>query len=152
MKSVNNKSYKIYPIETTRITPFPFPIWKNCTESIDLTDFDGKTVHIEKGVRIILPINALHSHPDFYANPEKFDPERFEESNGGVKRLKDAGVFMPFGNGPRQCLGGSSVLTYLKPYYFYIVEIITCNHKLFSRNACCRNSNKSRSLYSCWKI
>ncbi|XP_055306516.1 probable cytochrome P450 28a5 [Sitodiplosis mosellana] len=91
--------------ETTRISPFPFPIWKNCTESIDLEDFDGKIVHIEKGVKIILPINALHSHPDYYENPEKFVPERFDESTGGVKRLKDAGVFMPFGNGPRICLG-----------------------------------------------
>lgn len=92
-------------LETSRISPFPFPIWKTCTESIDLTDFDGQSVHIEKGVKIILPINALHNHPDFYKNPEKFDPDRFDESNGGVKKLKDAGVFLPFGNGARQCLG-----------------------------------------------
>lgn len=56
-------------------------------------------------MKIILPINALHSHPDYYANPEAFDPERFDERTGGAKRLKDAGVFSPFGNGPRQCLG-----------------------------------------------
>lgn len=91
--------------ETTRVSPFPFPIWKTCTESIDLTDFDGRIVHIEKGTKIILPVNALHIHPDFYANPNKFDPDRFDENTGGAKRLKDAGVFMPFGNGPRQCLG-----------------------------------------------
>lgn len=54
---------------------------------------------------MVLPINALHSHPDFYEHPEKFDPDRFDESKGGVKRFKDAGVFIPFGNGPRQCLG-----------------------------------------------
>lgn len=70
-----------------------------------MNDFDGRSVLVEKGTKIILPINALHSHPDFYENPEKFDPNRFDESTGGVKKLKDAGVFMPFGNGPRQCLG-----------------------------------------------
>lgn len=52
----------------------------------------------------------MNSHPDFYENPERFDPERFDESNGGAKRLKDAGVFIPFGNGPRQCLGDLIVL------------------------------------------
>lgn len=70
-----------------------------------MTDYDGKTILIEEGTKIILPLNALHSHPDFYADAEKFDPDRFDESTGGVKRLKDAGVFMPFGNGPRTCLG-----------------------------------------------
>lgn len=93
----------IYCVETTRVCPFPFPIWKNCTESIDLTDFDGRTVHIDKGVKIILPINALHSHPDFYVNPDSFEPDRFDDNKGGVKRLKDAGVFMPFGNGKKIC-------------------------------------------------
>lgn len=96
---------RVHITESMRISPFPFPIWKNCTEEITLSDFDGHTVHIEKGVQIIIPINALHSHPDFFANPEKFDPERFDESKGGAKRLTDAGVFVPWGNGPRQCLG-----------------------------------------------
>lgn len=91
--------------ETLRLSPFPFPLWKTCTESVELTDYNGKTLLVEKGTKLILPINALHSHPDYYGNPEKFDPDRFDESKGGIKRLKDAGVFMPFGNGPRQCLG-----------------------------------------------
>lgn len=60
---------------------------------------------IEKGTKIILPINALHSHPDFYPNAHKFNPEHFDRSMDSAKKLKDAGVFMPFGNGPRMCLG-----------------------------------------------
>lgn len=55
-------------------------------------------------------MNALHSHPDFYDNPETFDPHRYDEITGGIKRLKDAGVFMPFGNGPRSCLGNIPIL------------------------------------------
>lgn len=80
-----------------RITPFPVPIFKTCTEDIELTDFDGRTVQIEKGTRLILPMSALHHHPDYYANPDKFDSDRFFESLNAVKRLKDAGVFFPFG-------------------------------------------------------
>lgn len=105
-------------VETTRLCPFPFPIWKTCTESIDLTDYDGRSVHIEKGVKIILPINALHSHPDFYSNPDKFDPQRFDESTGGAKRLKDAGVFMPFGNGPVSY----SLLCFIQEFNYYFLE------------------------------
>lgn len=95
----------MFVLETTRLSPFPFPIWKNCTEEILLTDFNGKSLLVEKGVKIIIPVNALQTHPDFYTDPKKFDPERFDESKGGAKRLKDAGVYMPFGNGPRSCLG-----------------------------------------------
>lgn len=87
------------------MSPFPFPIWKTCTESVELTDFDGKVVKIEEGTQIILPTTALHHHPDYYEHADKFDPERFDEDLGGVKKFKDAGVFMPFGNGPRICLG-----------------------------------------------
>lgn len=103
--SVMNFGDFFFFLETTRLCPFPFAVWKTCTENIELSDLDGRNVLIEKGVKIILPLNALHAHPDFYANPEKFDPTRFDESTGGVKRLKDDGVFMPFGHGPRQCLG-----------------------------------------------
>lgn len=88
-----------------RSTPFPFPIWKTCTEDVELSDFDGRTVKIEKGTKIILPTTPLHNHPDYYENPDKFDPDRYDDGLDGVKRLKDAGVFMPFGNGPRICLG-----------------------------------------------
>lgn len=54
-----------------------------------------------------MPINALHLHPDFYPNADQFDPSRFDRSFDTAKKLKDAGVFLPFGNGPRSCLGRS---------------------------------------------
>lgn len=62
---------------------------------------------IEKGTELTLPINALHLHPDYYPNAEQFDPSRFDRSFDSAKKLKDAGVFIPFGNGPRSCMGTS---------------------------------------------
>ncbi|KAJ6638118.1 putative cytochrome P450 28a5 [Pseudolycoriella hygida] len=91
--------------KTTRVSPFPFPIWKTCTENIELTDLDGRVVLIEKGTKIILPTTAMHQHPDYYHDPDKFNPERFTTGAGDPKTLKDAGVFNPFGNGPRICMG-----------------------------------------------
>lgn len=78
-------------LETVRISPFPFALWKTCTQDIQLTDFDGKSYHIEKGVEIILPINSYHCHPDFYEQPEKFDPQRFMDGVGDLKTLKEEG-------------------------------------------------------------
>lgn len=85
---------------------FPFPLWKICTESVELTDYDGKTVKIEKGTKVLIPYYSLHLHPEHYTEPDAFKPERFDESDGhGLKYYKDAGLFAPFGNGPRSCLG-----------------------------------------------
>lgn len=58
---------------------------------------------------VLIPTHSFHSHPDFYPDPDVFDPDRFDESNEGVKKFKDAGVLMPFGVGPRICLGQSFV-------------------------------------------
>lgn len=91
--------------ETTRICPFPFPIWKTCTESIQLTDYDGRTVQIDQGTKLILPVTALHHHPDYFVDSEEFNPDRFLSTTNDAKTLKDAGIFTPFGNGPRICMG-----------------------------------------------
>lgn len=42
---------------------------------------------------------------DYYPEPEKFMPERFDREHGGVKAFRDKGVLLPFGDGPRMCLG-----------------------------------------------
>ena len=40
--------------------------------------------------------------PKFFPEPEKFDPERFSPENKGTITT---GTFIPFGQGPRMCLG-----------------------------------------------
>jgi cytochrome P450 len=75
-----------------------------CTEPIDLI-FDGKTAPIEKDMNVYIPIHQIHYDPEYYKNPHEFQPERFDPKNGGLKAFKDKGVFLPFGDGPRMCLG-----------------------------------------------
>lgn len=75
-----------------------------CTEPVEL-EFNGKKVKVEKGMNVYIPILDIHYDPEHYSEPEKFIPERFDPENGGSKAFADKGVFMPFGAGPRICLG-----------------------------------------------
>lgn len=57
---------------------------------------------IEKGTRVIIPTWSIQHDWRYYPNPEHYDPERFYGDNANNIR---AGTYMPFGDGPRYCIG-----------------------------------------------
>ncbi|XP_059172331.1 cytochrome P450 3A41-like [Physella acuta] len=59
-------------------------------------------ITIPKGAGVMIPTFAVLQDPKHYPDPEKFDPERFSEEN---KAKRDPMAFMPFGYGPRICIG-----------------------------------------------
>lgn len=59
-------------------------------------------VRIPKDGLIVIPFAGIHYDPKYYPNPEKFDPERFAEDN---KSSIVPGSYLPFGIGPRNCIG-----------------------------------------------
>lgn len=57
---------------------------------------------IEKGTVVFIPVYALQHDKQFYHQPEKFIPERFcDENNKTFIEMP----YMPFGEGPRNCIG-----------------------------------------------
>lgn len=56
---------------------------------------------IEKNTKILISTLALHHNPQYYPNPESFEPDRFVYD----ENLNQSFVYMPFGKGPRTCLG-----------------------------------------------
>ncbi|XP_065365375.1 cytochrome P450 3A24-like [Calliphora vicina] len=98
--------------ETIRMYPPGSHSAKLCTETIDLVNKDGTTLHVPVGTRVILPIHAIMSDEDYYKNADAFEPERLMD--GGLKTLKDKGVYFGFGDGPRACIGMRFALTQIK--------------------------------------
>ncbi|XP_063915591.1 probable cytochrome P450 6a14 [Zophobas morio] len=85
--------------ETLRKHP-PVPMLnRRCTKNYTIP---GTSIVIKKGIDIVIPVLGLHTDPEYYPNPEKFDPERFSEE---LKHSRPAYTWIPFGEGPRICIG-----------------------------------------------
>jgi cytochrome P450 len=59
---------------------------------------------IKAGMLIVIPIFAVHRHRKLWEDPDRFDPDRFApEREAKLARTQ----FMPFGFGPRTCIGST---------------------------------------------
>ncbi len=86
--------------ESMRLTP-PAPIIiREVKEAFTLD-----SVTLEKGTRLVVPIYALHRHRALWDAPEVFDPARFLPQEGKDRPQDDRYAYMPFGAGPRVCIG-----------------------------------------------
>ncbi|XP_032527765.2 cytochrome P450 6B2-like [Danaus plexippus] len=59
-------------------------------------------LHLPKGTRIHIPVYHIHHNPKYFSEPERWLPERFY---GEGKHFITPFTYMPFGEGPRVCLG-----------------------------------------------
>ncbi|CAG9820505.1 unnamed protein product [Phaedon cochleariae] len=82
--------------ETLRMWPPVISLLRVCVKDFKFPDSD---LLIEKGTRIIIPALSLHRDPDHFPDPLKFSPDRFEDKN------KKYPAYLPFGDGPRNCIG-----------------------------------------------
>lgn len=93
---------------------------RSCNKDTILTDeVTGKSIKIKKGMFLGIPIGPLQMDPKLFPNPEKFDPYRFSDEN---KDKIKTGSFIPFGIGPRMCIGSRYALFEAKLLLFYVVS------------------------------
>ncbi|XP_014481499.1 PREDICTED: uncharacterized protein LOC106747956 [Dinoponera quadriceps] len=85
--------------ETLRKYPTLTILDRETVQSYKITDTD---LVIEKGTPIFISLLGLHYDPEYFPDPEKYDPERFNEEN--IHKIAK-GTYMPFGTGPRKCIG-----------------------------------------------
>ncbi|XP_065338079.1 cytochrome P450 6B1-like [Cloeon dipterum] len=86
-------------LEALRKYPPAGNLMRVCTENYIIPNTE---VLVEKGTMLLIPSYSLQNDPKYFPNPEIFDPERFwgENSKG-----KSQFVHLPFGEGPRHCIG-----------------------------------------------
>ncbi|XP_068898640.1 cytochrome P450 6k1-like isoform X2 [Tenebrio molitor] len=81
--------------------------------------FEETGFTLEKHITVIIPITGLHFDPEHFPDPEKFDPERFSDEN---KRNIKSYTYLPFGEGPRSCIGQRFALLMSKLAIAYVIK------------------------------
>jgi cytochrome P450 len=62
---------------------------------------------IPRGSLVVIGVSAIHRHPAYWPDPQRFDPDRFS-AQAAESRLRFA--YLPFGGGPRLCIGNHFAL------------------------------------------
>ncbi|KAJ3645286.1 hypothetical protein Zmor_022952 [Zophobas morio] len=107
--------------ESLRKWPNPINVDRVCTKpyTIEPKYPDEKPVHLETNAVVWLPIFGIHRDPQYYPEPKRFDPERFSDENKA--KIKPY-TYLPFGSGPRSCIGSRLALLETKTLFFYILS------------------------------
>jgi cytochrome P450 len=89
--------------EAMRLYP---PVWATGRDAAAGDSIDGYP--IKKGYGINIPIWSMHRSLRYWDDPLAFKPERFAPENAAALHKV---AYLPFGAGPRQCIGSVFALT-----------------------------------------
>ncbi len=78
------------------------PFWMIDREAV--ADDRAGDIDIPGGSTVIVYVYGAHHAPCYWESPESFDPERFIK---GSEKLRTPFTYLPFGGGPRGCIGGN---------------------------------------------
>lgn len=84
--------------ETLRLHP---PFWFENRNAMNRVELGGET--LPAGSMVVFNRYSLHRHPDFWNSPDEFNPERFRP--GSEENARSSHAYVPFGGGPRVCVG-----------------------------------------------
>ncbi|XP_026318084.1 cytochrome P450 9e2-like [Hyposmocoma kahamanoa] len=121
--SIQNMVYMDMVVsETMRLWPSGFLLDRHCTKDYNLgkpNDAATEDFIIRKGEALAINVWGIHHNPEYHPKPGKFDPERFSEEN---KHKIQPFTYMPFGLGPRNCIGSRFALCEVKVMVYQLLN------------------------------
>lgn len=108
--------------ESQRMHPIIAVMAKRCTADTTLIGPKDRKIFVKKGTTVTVPYYSISFDSTHFPDPHEFDPERFSAQNGGSKAYRDRGVYFPFSEGPRMCLGMRFALAQVKRAMVEIVD------------------------------
>ena len=100
--------------ESMRLFP---PAWGVGREALEADEVDGYP--IPKRAQVMIHIYSIHRHPDYWEAPERFDPDRFTKAK---VKSRHRYAYLPFGGGPRFCIGNNFALMEMQLALAMIVQ------------------------------
>ncbi|CAG9785904.1 unnamed protein product [Diatraea saccharalis] len=123
--SIQNMVYMDMVIsEVLRLWPPTLVLDRVCNKVYNIgkaEDSCDKEYIIRKGEGVTIPVWSIHRNPNYYPDPHKFNPERFSEKN---KHKIQSFTYLPFGIGPRNCIGSRFALCEIKVMLYQLLKLI----------------------------
>ncbi|NP_001103404.1 cytochrome P450, family 9, subfamily a, polypeptide 19 [Bombyx mori] len=121
--SIQNMAYLDMVVsELLRLWPPAVSMDRICVQDYNLGKPNDKAKRdfiLRKGTGVAIPVWAFHRNPEFFPDPQKFDPERFSEEN---KHNIKPFTYLPFGVGPRNCIGSRFALCEVKVMAYQLLQ------------------------------
>lgn len=76
-------------------------VWMVPRQSVRSDEWNGYS--IEANTNVMCDIYGMHRHPDFWEEPDVFNPDRF--ANNGQSKFNANEAYLPFGAGSHMCIG-----------------------------------------------
>ncbi|XP_033236937.1 probable cytochrome P450 309a2 isoform X1 [Drosophila pseudoobscura] len=106
--------------ESLRLSSLIPQYTKVCTNATQIQLNESKTLEVEEGMTVMIPNYQFHHDRKYFPDPETFKPERFDDA--AHLELIRKGVFLPFSDGPRICMGMRLALLTLKSALIHILS------------------------------